>query len=252
MARQDDEPMGEGMDQSGMRLQSYLSRSGIASRRACAQLVADGRAAINGSIVYEASARVEAGDTVTFDGAPVHLPETHVYYVLNKPPGFLCAMSDEYERPLAVDLLMQDVPELAGKRVYNVGRLDFRSSGLLLFTDDGEFARVVGHPSAGIEKEYWVRIGAEVDEFELDRFCQGQEIDGVKFSVKSILPCGFLQYKITLVEGKNREIRRIFEHLDTRVRQLRRIRIGPIQIEGLEEGSSRELTTVEISTLIGD
>ena len=138
--------------EGAVRLQAYLARCGVASRRASEAIILEGRVSLNGRTVRELGTKMHPGDLVELDGKPLKLEERKIYLALHKPEGYICSSSDPQGRPMAKDLLPQSITE----RVYNVGRLDLRSSGLILFTNDGGFAAKVGHPSAQIEKEYIV------------------------------------------------------------------------------------------------
>lgn len=228
----------------GIRLQAFLAHAGVASRRACEGIILAGRVAINGKVATELGVRVFPGDLVALDGRQVG-PEGRMRYILlNKPAGYLSAMSDPQGRPLAVDLL-KDVEE----RVYNVGRLDQWSSGLLLFTNDGALASILVHPSGGIEKEYEIVADATLFDDFFTSFEHGITIDGVLYRATSIARTGPDSARAVLVEGKNREIRRVLEHFGRRAKVLRRIRIGSLTIEGLAQGSFRELRDAEVAAL---
>jgi 23S rRNA pseudouridine2605 synthase len=233
-----------------IRLQVYLSHAGIASRRACEQLIAAGRVAVNGNIVTEMGSKVAPGDRVTFDGKPVTPEKTYHYIALNKPPGYLCSSSDPEGRPLAVDLLPKSIHE----RLYNVGRLDFLSQGLILFTNDGGFAARLSHPSAEIEKEYLVEAAGPIPDAFLDAFREGIIIEDVPYICKSIerpstrsgQRSGRREVNIVLIEGKNREIRRVFSAFHLHPKRLERLRIGPVELGNLAEGKSRPLSKSEL------
>jgi len=187
---------------------------------------------------------VEEGDTVLLDGKPV-LQETDKHYIaLNKPPGYLCSSGDPQGRPLALSLL----PEVK-ERLYNVGRLDFLSSGLIFFTNDGAFAARLGHPSCGLEKEYMVEATGLIPDEVVDAFCAGITIEGVNYKAVTAEKTGRKGMRIVLIEGKNREIRRVFSHFHLHPLLLRRVRIGNVLLGTLPEGSSRPLTQKEISGL---
>jgi 23S rRNA pseudouridine2605 synthase len=220
----------------GVRLQAFLAHAGIASRRACEKIIADGRVSINGKSASELGVRVFPGDEVTLDGRPVGPEGRKRYLLLNKPPGYISAMADPEGRPLASDLLIG-----VEERVYNVGRLDQWSSGLLFFTNDGELASLLVHPSGGIEKEYEIVADAPLNDDFFDLFRAGLAIDGVVYRAESLVRQGTDSARAVLVEGKNREIRR--------ARVLRRVRIGPLAIGDLAEGSYRELSAIEVETL---
>jgi len=229
----------------GTRLQAYLARSGLGSRRACEQLILDGRVTVNGATVQELGTRVSEADLVTLDGREVR-PETRLrYLVLNKPAGYVSSMSDEKGRAVAADLI-KGIPE----RVYNVGRLDQWSSGLLLFTNDGAFAASLGHPSGGVEKEYEVQADGPLPPEFFQSFTEGINIDGIVHRARSVMQISPRIARVTLVEGRNREIRRVLERFGRRALGLVRIRIGSITIDGLAAGQFRELSTAEVAALM--
>jgi 23S rRNA pseudouridine2605 synthase len=229
----------------GVRLQAFLARAGVASRRACESLILEGRVAINGEVASELGRRVAPGDSVALDGKPVRPEERKRYLLLNKPAGFISSMSDPEGRHVASELLIG-----VEERVYNVGRLDQWSAGLLLFTNDGELASILVHPSRGVEKEYEIAADAPLGDDFFSGFREGLEIDGVSYRAVSIRRTGPSSARVTLVEGKNREIRKVLEHFGRKALVLRRVKIGPLEIGGLPEGAFRELTKAEIETLL--
>lgn len=229
----------------GLRLQLYLARSGVASRRQAESLILAGRVSINGRTVTELGSRALPGDEVRFDGRLLSLEERKVWILLNKPEGYLSSMSDPEGRRLAVDLLKDSIPE----RVYNVGRLDQWSSGLLLFTNDGDLARSLTHPSCGIEKEYEVMSDAILPPEFFREFRRGVEVEGVLYRATRLEQKGEREASIVLVEGKNREIRRVLSHYGIRALALRRVRIGPLILGDLPPGGFREMETGEVETL---
>ncbi len=231
--------------QGPVRLQAWLARAGVASRRAAERIILEGRVAVNGAVVTELGSKVSPGDTVALDGKPLSLEETKRYILLNKPAGRISAMADPEGRPLAVDLLKPAVAE----RVYNVGRLDQWSSGLLLFTNDGELAALLGHPSGGIEKEYEVRTDLDIPNTVFFSFERGVLVDGERYRAKSAVRTGPRSARIILVEGKNREIRRVLQSYGLRALALRRVRIGPLELGNLPEGGYRELSAEEVAAL---
>lgn len=229
-----------------VRLQVYLAHSGVASRRACERLIAEGRVSVNGCVVTQPGTKVVLSDSVCLDGSPVKLEKSKRYVLLNKPAGYVCSMSDEKGRATAWDLLSPHFSE----RLYNVGRLDMFSSGLVLFTNDGDFAAKISHPSSEIEKEYIVETSLPFPEDLPKRFVKGIRIENVFYRCISAQVLGSRKLKITLVEGKNREIRRVFEFFQVGIRRLCRVRIGQLEIEELEEGKYRELTSEEVASLV--
>jgi 23S rRNA pseudouridine2605 synthase len=227
------------------RLQAYLAHAGIASRRSSEKLIAEGRVSINGRIITQAGEKVYPGDEVLFDGLPVKAESSFRYLALNKPPRYICSSRDPQGRPLALNLLPQDI----GERLYNVGRLDFMSSGLIFFTNDGDFAGRLGHPSAGIEKEYLVEASGLIPDEVPEAFARGITIEGVFYKAFRIEKTGRKSLRVCLVEGKNREIRRVFSHFHLHPVKLHRIRIGPVFLGDLPSGKTRPLTDIELAEL---
>ena len=232
---------------SGIRLQVFLSHAGVASRRAAEEIIARGRVSVNVVTVTAQGSKVEEGDTVLLDGKPVQKESRLVYLALNKPPGYICSSSDPQGRPLALSLL----PE-ARERLYNVGRLDFMSCGLIFFTNDGNFAARLGHPGSGLEKEYIVQATGVIPDSVVEAFNSGITIEDVRYKAEKAEKTGRKSLRIVLVEGKNREIRRVFSHFHLHPELLRRVRIGPVLLGGLAEGSCRPLTNNEIKDLMGE
>jgi 23S rRNA pseudouridine2605 synthase len=233
-------------EEKPIRLQVYLAHAGIASRRACEALISAGRVAVNGAVTTELGTKVEKGDTICLDGVPVKTGQKLHYMALNKPPGYLCSAKDPQGRPLALELLPKSITE----RLYNVGRLDYLSSGLIFFTNDGEFALHLGHPASGIEKEYLVEASQPIPAQVTDEFLAGITVEGVVYRALRIERVGQKGLRIVLVEGKNREIRRVFSHFHLHPVVLRRVRIGPVLLGDLAEGASRPLTDGEVAGLL--
>lgn len=234
------------MQDKGIRLQVFLAHSGIASRRACESLIAEGRVSVNGQVVTSPGTKVFPKDTVFFDGKPVAVESKKRYVLLNKPAGFVCSLSDEKGRATAADLLAPHFKE----RLYNVGRLDMFSQGLVLFTNDGDFAAAVSHPSSQIEKEYLVDATQAIPQELVDKFCKGIRIEGVFYRCLEARLVHPRRLIVVLIEGKNREIRRVFEHFEVPIRRLTRVRIGNLNMDGLEEGKFRELKENQVAELI--
>ncbi len=226
------------------RLQAYLAKCGIGSRRACEGIVAAGRVTVNGLRAKLGDSAL-AGDEVRLDGRIIRPQERMRYIILNKPAGFVSSMADERDRPVAVSLLGSDVEE----RVYNVGRLDQWSSGLLLFTNDGDLAAVLGHPSGEIDKEYAIETDLPIPSGLRDKFEAGVEVEGTIYKARSVRVDSERTMRVVIVEGKNREIRRVLEHFGLRALSLRRERIGPLELGDLAEGAHRELSPEEVAAL---
>jgi len=218
-----------------------MARCGIGSRRHCETYIREGRVTVNG-VTAALGTKVTASDRVYLDKRCLR-PETEkVYLAVNKPPGYLCANSDSRGRPLVLDLF-QDV----AVRIFHVGRLDLRSSGLIFYTNDGTFAKIVSHPSSRIEKEYIVEAKDPIDEDLLGKYRRGLRISDEIYHLRKY------QYKtprkvvLTLIEGKNREIRRVFQHFGVNLKRIHRVRIGCVEVRGLPAGGYRMLSRKEIS-----
>jgi 23S rRNA pseudouridine2605 synthase len=229
------------------RLNKYLAHAGLGSRRHCEELIVAGRVRIDGTIVKDLATRVAPGQKVEVDGQPIH-SEKHVYWLVNKPTGYLCTNHDPAGRPLALDL----VPHIH-ERVYTVGRLDEDSEGLLLLTNDGDLAHRLMHPRFGIEKSYLVQVAGNPTADDIKKLHEGVWLsDGhVKARhVKRLRRQGqSIWLRIVLAEGKNREIRRMLAKLDHKVLRLKRIAIGPVDIGNLRTGKSRPLAAMELKSL---
>ena len=229
-----------------IRLQVYLAHAGVASRRASEQIILDGRVAVNGTVVTELGTKVGDSDTVTVDGKKIKPEARKCYVLLNKPAGFVCSASDEKGRQVAADLLKDSYSE----RLYNVGRLDMYSKGMILFTNDGDFAKKLSHPSSQIEKEYIVETSQDVPEDFPARFEKGIRVENTFYKC---VRCRILKPRkvsITLIEGKNREIRTVLESQGIGTRSLVRVRIGNVNLDDLRPGEHRDLTPAEVKGLL--
>ena len=229
-----------------MRLQVYLAHAGVASRRACEKIIAEGRVSVNGTLVTDMGSKVRTGDTVLLDGKPVHPEARKCYVLLNKPAGFVCTLSDEKGRPTAADLLKEAYSE----RLYNIGRLDMFSSGAILFTNDGDFAAKIEHPSAQIEKEYVIETTQDFPPELLTRFERGIRVDGIFYKCRSAAAINRRKLRIVLVEGKNREIRRVLDSFNCTIKRLVRVRIGSLELGTLKAGEFRDLTAKERQAML--
>lgn len=229
------------------RLNKYLAHAGLGSRRHCESLIKGGRVSIGGRIVTDLATRVAPEQEVKLDGEPIK-SEKFVYWLVNKPRGFLCTNHDPSRRPLAIDL----VPQI-NQRVYTVGRLDEDSEGLLLLTNDGDLANRLMHPRYGVEKAYLVLVAGNPAAEDLQKLLHGVYLaEGhVKArQVKRLKRQGNSTWlRIVLSEGKNREIRRMLAKLDHKVLRLKRIEIGPLEIGKLATGKSRPLSGPELKSV---
>ena len=229
-------------DAAGVRLQVYLARCGVGSRRHCDELIAEGRVSVNGATISRMGTKVQARDGVTVDGRPVKPSTGKIYIALHKPRGYLCANSDPDKRPLASQLFSSVIPT----RLFHVGRLDFLSSGLILYTNDGEFSKIVTHPSSGIEKEYLVEAARPIEQQMLTQYEKGIQVGEERYRCKSCTLKGSRAALITLTAGKNREIRTVFTSRNIRLKRVHRVRIGPVHLKGIAPGHFRKLTEREV------
>ena len=227
-----------------MRINKYLSECGIASRRASDDLIREGRVFINGKAATLGD-DVGEKDEVTLDGTPVTRSVSHRYFVMNKPKGYVCTVEDDRGRKTVMQLLPPD----AG-RVYPVGRLDYDSEGLLLLTDDGELTFRLTHPKNEIPKTYLVRIEGSIGEQQLNKLRSGVELDGKltkRCKIKVVeTDKEYTKLHITITEGRNRQVRRMFETVGKEVVFLKRIRVGELSLGSLDRGKVRKLTPEEI------
>jgi 23S rRNA pseudouridine2605 synthase len=231
------------------RLQKVLSRAGVASRRAAEQLMLDGRVTVNGATTRELGTKADpARDDIRVDGRRVKVAAQHRYILLNKPPGFMTTRSDPERRPTVLDLL-KGVREY----VYPVGRLDFDSEGLLILTNDGDLAARLTHPRHGVVRVYEARVLGVPDAHDLDRLRRGIAIDGRPTGPADIEAAGGKSghaiLRVTIREGRNRQVRRMCDAIGHPVTQLRRVAIGPIRDAKLKAGAWRELTGEEVERL---
>lgn len=229
-----------------MRLQQFMARSGVASRRASEVIITSGRVTVNGELVTTLGTKVSPDDEVCVDGVRIFLEEEKRYVLLNKPTGYVCSLSDEKGRPMAADLLKESFSE----RLYNVGRLDMFSSGLIIFTNDGDFAAKLSHPSAELEKEYIVESSLPLPRSLAKDFMNGVRVDNIFYKCKEAEELNARKMRIVLVEGKNREIRKVFESREVGIKSLMRVRIGNVGIGELKSGEYRSLTQTEVNALL--
>ena len=228
------------------RLQHFMALCGVASRRASEAIIAEGRVSVNGVTVTVPGTKVTLKDKVCVDSKPIQFESEKRYVLLNKPAGYVCSLSDEKGRPIASDLLKEAYSE----RLYNVGRLDMFSHGALLFTNDGDFAARLSHPSAEIEKEYVVESSLPLPRYLAEDFKRGIRVDGVFYKAKDAEEINSHKMRIVLVEGKNREIRRVFENAGVAIRNLCRVRIGNLELGQMEPGQFRDLSDWEVQGLL--
>src|SRR5271165_402411 len=252
------------------RLQKIIAAAGIASRRKAEELITAGLVSVNGHIVTELGTKADSSvDSIKVNGRPLGAAERHVYLLLNKPKGYVTTVSDPEGRPTVLDLVRG-----VGARVYPVGRLDYLSEGLLLLTNDGELAQKLMHASSHVPKTYLVKISGKATDAEIEKLRGGIRLPAERSPLE--IPAGKLRagaqrrrsapvqtapvqikllreaanpwYEVTLVEGRNRQIRRMFEEIGHHVEKIKRVRYGPLQLD-LEPGKFRYLTAKEVGQM---
>ncbi|AGT42539.1 pseudouridine synthase [Treponema pedis] len=233
-------------EEKKIRLQVYLAHCGVASRRSAEQFILNGRVSIDGKIVTELGTKVLGSELICVDGKQVFLEKEKRYVLLNKPEGYVCTLADEKGRPIAASLLKDEYSE----RLYNIGRLDMLSGGAIIFTNDGDFSAKVEHPSSEIEKEYEVITVFAFPDSVLEKFLRGVRIEGVFYKALAAERISKTEMRIILIEGKNREIRRVLKFFNIKIKKLKRTRIGPVMLGDLPAGKHRPLTEKEIQGLI--
>jgi pseudouridine synthase len=232
-----------------VRLQKFLAEAGVASRRASERIILEGRVAVNGGVVRELGTKVDpARDQVTVDGAPLR-SRRRIYLAAHKPRGFLCTRKDELDRKTIFDLFPKDWAHL-----HTVGRLDRDSEGLIFLTNDGQFSLRLTHPRYGVHKQYRAVVEGRVSPVMLRRFIEGVEHDGevLKAAAARLIDANNTRsvVELELAEGKNREVRRLFEAQGLVVARLQRTQIGRIKLGELPPGKWRTLTEPEIKSLL--
>lgn len=232
-----------------MRLNKFLASAGIASRRKCDQLIQEGLVSVNGKVVSELGTVInEKKDKVFYEGRQISLPSSFVYIKLNKPKGYACTAKDEKGRKTIYDLLPQ------GERLFSIGRLDYDTEGLIILTNDGDFANKVAHPRYSVDKEYHVTIEGQIKESELAVLRKGVVIDGERMPSAKVefLSSNGKTTKLSVVidEGMNRQVRRMFEAIGKTIKLLKRVRIGNVKLGGVKRGDFRDLTTQELDNLV--
>jgi 23S rRNA pseudouridine2605 synthase len=229
--------------EDGERLQKVLARAGLGSRRVAEELIESGRVLVNGEVAI-LGARVDPEeDRVEVDGVPIGVRSGLVYYLLNKPSGVITTASDTHGRPAVVELVPSE------PRVFPVGRLDAATEGLLLLTNDGDLTHRLTHPSFGVEKEYLAEIEGSPTRGELRQLREGVELDDGMTAPAKVAVVGDGVLRLVIHEGRNRQVRRMFEAIGHPVRRLVRTRIGPLAERRLKPGEWRELTQDEVREL---
>lgn len=233
------------------RLQKLLAEAGVASRRKAEQMILDGRVTVNGRVAKLGDSALPGKDIIAVDGQRLARSTEKLYLALHKPRGFVTTMEDERGRRCVAQLV-----EGAPVRVYPVGRLDKDSEGLLLMTNDGDFANAVAHPSTHVAKTYRVTLRPGITEEQMLKFSTGILLDGRKTAPAKIKLLeqqpGRAVVEVVLYEGRNREIRRMCQVLGLEVARLKRVAIGPVKLGMLPQGKFRELSREEIAGLLAE
>ena len=232
-----------------MRINKFLASTGLASRRKCEEFVTAGRVTVNGKVVTNLAFDVSEKDKVKVDGSAVAVPTSYTYLMMHKPKGYLTTISDDRNRKTVMELLPAEF-----KHLKPVGRLDYNSEGLLLFTNDGDVAQNIMRPARKVVKTYSVKVEGEVSQFDANEMEKGVELlDGTKYQecVVKILEVKDRKTKleVQITEGKNREIRKIFDKFGYNVIFLKRVSIGTIKLGGLTRGTCRLLKPAEVMFL---
>lgn len=238
------------------RLQKIIAAAGISSRRKAEELITQGRVSVNGQTVTELGSKADIErDHIKVDGKLLQGAERHVYLLLNKPKGYVTTVTDPERRPTVMDLIRG-----VGARIYPVGRLDWSSEGLLLLTNDGELASKLTHASSHVPKTYLVKIAGKAKEEEIDKLRRGikigakpaprrlETIHTAPAQIRLMKEAANPWYEVTLIEGKNRQIRRMFEEIGHHVEKIKRVRYGPLTLD-VEPGEFRELSPGEVAGL---
>ena len=235
------------------RLQKVIANSGYCSRRKAEELISQGKVCVNGNVVTEMGIKVSGSDEILVDGKSLDLNSVnYVYYLLNKPRGIISSSKDEFDRKTVVDLIDTD------KRIYPIGRLDYDTTGLILLTNDGEFANLLMHPNNNIKKTYLAKIEGILDKKAIDQLKRGVVIDDRKVGVvdfkvrKKDVDKNTSMVEVTIVEGRNHIVKRLFQKLGYDVIRLTRTGYGDLGLGTLQSGEYRELTIKEVKKFYGN
>lgn len=231
------------------RLQKIISMAGVASRRHAEEMILEGRITVNGKVIRKLGTKADPErDHIKVDGKLINPRQPKTYILLNKPKGYITSLKDTEGRPTVMDLLKG-----IKTRVYPVGRLDFDTEGLLLLTNDGDLAHAVMHPKKEIKKTYYVKVKGILEEKDIEILRRGIKLEGILTSpanVKRIKKTNENSWiEMTIHEGKKRQIRRMLEKIGHPVLKLKRVRIGFLDLKGIEPGRYRYLTNEEVSRL---
>ncbi|MFC4652597.1 pseudouridine synthase [Lactococcus nasutitermitis] len=233
-----------------MRINKFLAHAGVASRRKAEELILAGRVSINGATVRELGKQVETGDSVEVNGVAVYNEEP-VYFLLNKPRGYISSVSDDKGRQTVMDLMQREKA-----RIYPVGRLDWDTSGLLLLTNDGEFTNLMTHPRHGIDKVYIAKVEGQANKINLRPLTLGMKLEGKKISpaqyeiLKQDKEKNSSVVQLTIHEGQNHQVKKMFAAVGLPVKKLSRVQYGTLTLDGVPSGKYRRLNKKEVSQLV--
>ena len=230
------------------RLQKLIARAGICSRREAEKIILAGRVTVDGKIVKELGAKADTSQKICVDGKPITICAEKIYLLLNKPRGYVSTVKDERGRKTVLELLGENFSE----RVYPVGRLDLNSEGLLILTNDGDLTNALIHPRFEVAKTYRAKISGVVTEEKLDKLRAGIELDDGMTAPAEVYLLGENLVEVTIHEGRNRQVRRMFAAIGCDVKRLRRIKFAGLTLEGVGVGKFRALTAQEVARLKGD
>ena len=232
------------------RLQKVIANSGYCSRRKAEKLISSGQVYVNGEMVTELGTKVEGNETIVVEGVTLNKDTRKEYYLLNKPRGYICSLKDDKGRKVVTELINTK------ERIYPVGRLDYDTTGVLILTNDGEFANILMHPSNEVEKTYLAIIEGIMTTEEIYKLKDGVVIDGIKVTPKRLkikkkdLEKNKSKVEITIVEGRNHIVKKMFEAVGHPVNKLTRERLAFLDVKGLQSGEYRYLTNDEVKQLM--
>ena len=232
------------------RLQKVIANSGYCSRRKAEELISSGQVYVNGEMVTELGTKVSGNETIVVEGVTLSKDTRKEYYLLNKPRGYICSLKDDKGRKVVTELINTK------ERIYPVGRLDYDTTGVLLLTNDGEFANILMHPSNEVEKTYLAIIEGVMTTEEIYKLKEGVVIDGIKVTPKRLkikkkdLEKNKSKVEITIVEGRNHIVKKMFEAIGHPVNKLTRERLAFLDVKGLQSGEYRYLTSEEVNQLM--
>lgn len=234
------------------RLNKFIALSGYTSRRKADELIINGKVKVNGKVVKELGTKVDGNDLVTVDGNVLKKEENKVYFLLNKPRGVITAVTDDLNRKTVVDLINTD------KRIYPVGRLDYDTTGALILTNDGELANLLMHPKNNIDKVYIAKVKGLIGKLEINKLERGVYIDGIKTSRAKARIRKYDKksdssiVELTIHEGRNHQVKKMFEAIGYDVLKLKREKIAFLDVKDLKSGEYRSLNIKEVKKLYND